>query len=74
MANVRKCRRSECEFNCGGCYCELEEISLDEYGCCEDFAYRTSPPDADYETDYDCDDADLEMGFDPYSGCYDFDC
>lgn len=20
------------------------------------------------------DDADLEMGFDPYSGCYDFDC
>lgn len=42
MANVLKCRRSDCEFNCNGCYCELEEISIDEYGCCEDYAYRTT--------------------------------
>lgn len=26
------------------------------------------------EMEYDVDEADLEMGFDPYSGCYDFDC
>lgn len=39
MANVFKCRRSDCEFNCGGCYCELEEITIDEYGCCEDYTH-----------------------------------
>ena len=31
-----------------------------------------------YDKDDTCDEgdepADLEMGFDPYSGCYDFDC
>lgn len=28
--------------------------------------------DNDYE--FDCDDADLEMGFDPYCGCYTDEC
>ena len=29
----------------------------------------------EYEADTaECDPWDLEMGFDPYSGCYDFDC
>ena len=77
MANVRKCKRSECEFNCGGCYCELDEISIDEYGQCEDYAYRTTPVNEVEDFDDECpdyDDDDIEMGFNPYSGCYDYDC
>jgi hypothetical protein len=35
------------------------------------FAVLTEGEDDSYE---EWDDADLEMGFDPYSGCYDFDC
>ena len=26
------------------------------------------------DTDYEPDDANLEMGFDPYMGCYSYDC
>lgn len=29
---------------------------------------------AEEECDYEPDDSQLEMGFNPYSGCYDFDC
>ena len=35
------------------------------------FEVLTEGEDDSYE---EWDDADLEMGFDPYSGCYDFDC
>jgi hypothetical protein len=40
MAKVFKCRRSDCEFNCNGRYCELDEITIDEYGMCEDYTHR----------------------------------
>lgn len=39
---------------------ETEEILLD--------------PVENEEEDYDFDEADLEMDFNPYMGCYDFDC
>lgn len=77
MANVFKCHRSDCEFNCEGCYCSLDEITLDEYGCCEDYTHRIGEDSFDDETedDYpDFDDSELETGFNPYMGCYDFDC
>jgi hypothetical protein len=35
------------------------------------FEVLTEGEDDSYD---EWDDADLEMGFDPYSGCYDFDC
>lgn len=28
----------------------------------------------DEDEDYDCDRDDLEMGFDPFEGCYTYDC
>lgn len=31
---VRKCWRSECEHNYGGCYCNTDEIELDSFGQC----------------------------------------
>ena len=33
-----------------------------------------STPDGEEDYDYEPSDADLEMGFDPYSGSYNYDC
>ena len=35
--------------------------------------YDTDEADDDYDGDYDSPD-DLELGFNPYMGCYDYDC
>jgi hypothetical protein len=39
------------------------------------YCYLQDGSKSSWDDSYDeWDDADLEMGFDPYSGCYDFDC
>lgn len=35
---------------------------------------EVTPDEDDYSRYGDCDDWDLEMGFDPYEGCYTYDC
>ena len=35
---------------------------------------KPNDDEQDEEDDYDYDDDDLEMGFNPYMGCYDYDC
>ena len=45
---------------------DTEEITEEEY-------YAEEPEDNDMEEEYE-EPADLEMGFDPYIGCYSFDC
>ena len=37
MANIRRCYNQNCEYNCYGTYCDLDEIVIDADGCCDDF-------------------------------------
>lgn len=44
---------------------------------CEENYYDDDEPGMEYyaeEEDYEPDDNYLEMGFNPYEGCYDYDC
>lgn len=51
--------------------CEIADLIGDyAYLYCADTCIA-STEDTD---DYDFDEADLECGFNPYEGCYDFDC
>jgi len=51
---------------------ESQAVLLYCYLCNESDLSKCSNVPADDHEEWD--DADLEMGFDPYSGCYDFDC
>lgn len=34
MSEIRKCYNKTCENNYMGAYCECDEITIDENGCC----------------------------------------
>ena len=40
MANLRRCYNSNCEYNCYGTYCDLDEIEIGDDGCCWDFKQK----------------------------------
>jgi len=66
-------------FNCDYYGCSrFEECSVSDYW---DESYYYACIDQDQDTDWDEEypdeeyyDSDLEMGFDPYEGCYTYDC
>ena len=60
-------------FAVGGCTVGTAEAILYYYTGWHSFeGYLAEINGEDEEPD--CDEADLEMGFDPYEGCYSYDC
>ena len=41
--------------------------------CCDDDGWNRWETESSGD-DWDIDEADLEMGYNPYEGCYDYDC
>lgn len=60
-------------FAVGGRTIETAEIILYYYTGWHDFEDYLAYINGEGE-ESDCDEADLEMGFDPYEGCYSYDC
>ena len=40
MANIRRCYNGNCEYNLYGTYCDLDEVCIDDDGCCGDFKQK----------------------------------
>lgn len=57
-------------------YLNADERELFVSGVCKDCWHDIIGDDDEEEDEgcFDCDRADLEEGFDPYEGCYTFDC
>ena len=53
---------------------ERETLISGICGECWDNLFGMPEEEDDLHYTGDCDDCDIEMGFDPYEGCYSFDC
>ena len=53
---------------------EYEILSEEYIGCTPEEFWGITDEEEEEEDDWDFDEADLEMGFNPYLGTYDFDC
>ena len=53
---------------------EYEILSEEYIGCTPEEFCGITDEEEEEEDDWDFDEADLEMGFNPYLGTYDFDC
>ena len=61
---------SECEkMNCGYWWKEEGE----DYSRCH-YPDDGTPAPCEYDDDYEPEDIDDDFGFDPYEGCYTYDC
>ena len=60
-------------FAVGGRTMETAEAILYYYTGCHSFEDYLAEINGEDE-EPDCDEVDIEMGFDPYEGCYSYDC
>ena len=71
LASLRNCAGELCTDRCVACAeadCKRELMAQ----AADALESLTDAYEAEHTPEHD--DADLEMGFNPYAGCYDFDC
>ena len=61
---------SECAISNCGYYYQLPD---EEYPRCH-YPDDGTPAPCEYDDDYEPEDIDDDFGFDPYEGCYTYDC
>ena len=45
MPRVRRCWVGSCAFNVEGCFCDNDEIDINQYGACDNFVEREYEPE-----------------------------